>query len=198
MGYVLLVPAGEGEPGSEIRIGRKGLADGLGFFEGREGFEGEGFPSLNARQNFDAGGMKGNEVGVGAVVVAMVFGAVVERRAVGSEGDGDQDLARGKFGCGIASEFDGTEQSSVGTFWSEADFGVAHPRDLIAGGLDAVGARFNVGVMNGGDFFGRVFENMRGPEGAVDIRAQVLEFRGQAAIEDVDAVQECLALAILS
>ena len=120
----------------------------------------------------------------------MVFGAVVERRAVRSERGGDEDAAAGNCGCGFAGERDGTEESGVGTFGSEADFGVAHARNLVARGLDAVGARFDVGAMHGDDFFGRVFENVRGPEGAVDVCAEVFEFRGHAAIEDVDSAKE--------
>ena len=40
------------------------------------------------------------------------------------------------------------------------------------------------------DFFGLVFENMGGPERPVDACAQVFEFRGQAAVDDVDTTQK--------
>ena len=44
--------------------------------------------------------------------------------------------------------------------------------------------------MHSDTFFGRVFEDMRGPERAVDIGAEVFEFRGHATVEDVDSAKE--------
>ena len=46
--------------------------------------------------------------------------------------------------------------------------------------------------MDGDDFFWCVFEDMRRPEGAVDVGAEVLEFGGHAAIEDADVLEDCL------
>jgi hypothetical protein len=44
--------------------------------------------------------------------------------------------------------------------------------------------------MHGGDFFRLVFEDVSRPERAVDARTEIFEFRGQAAIEDVNAAKD--------
>ena len=93
------------------------------------------------------------------------------------------DFAGGEFGGGFAGEVHGLEQCGVGPFGSDPDFGVTHAGDLITCGLDAIGSGFDVAAMDGGDCFGCVVENMRGPERAVDVCAQMLEFGGHAAVE---------------
>ena len=123
----------------------------------------------------------------------MVLGAIVEGCAVGAERSGDEDAAIGIRRSCLTSEGDGTEQGGIGARGIEADFGVAHARDLIAGGLDDVGASFDVGAMDSDDLLRGLFEDVCGPERTVDIGAEVFEFGGHAAVEDVDAAQNVAA-----
>ena len=61
VGDVLLVAAGEGEPGGEFRMSREGLADGLGFGERGKRFEGEEVRRFSGRRrgkDIDALAMK--------------------------------------------------------------------------------------------------------------------------------------------
>ena len=55
-------------------------------------------------KDLDSITMEFDEVGEGAGVVAVVFGAVVKCCAVGSEGRSDEDAAAGKCGCGFAGQ----------------------------------------------------------------------------------------------
>jgi hypothetical protein len=82
------------------------------------------------------------------------------------------------------------KQSGVGTSGVEADLCVSHAGDLVAGGFDDVGPGFDVGAMDGEDFFGGILEDVRGPERTVDVSTQVLEFGGQAAIKDMGTMEE--------
>ena len=91
----------------------------------------------------------------------------------------------GKSDAAQASQRDRVEQCGICARGIEADFCVAHARDLVAGGFDDVGAGLDVSAMYGYDFFGRIFENVRGPERAVDIGAEEFELGGHAAVEDV-------------
>lgn len=136
--------------------------------------------------------MEVDEVVVCAVVVAVIFGAIVEGGAVGSEGHSDEGRLVNEFGGGGAGERNGMEKSYVGALRGKAHLGVTHARDLIAGGLNAVSAGPEVGAVDGEDFVGRVFEYLRGPERAVDIRAHVLKLGGHASVENADAVKDRL------
>ena len=85
VGDVLLIAAGEREPGGEFRMRSESLADGFGFRERRQRFEGEkvrGFSPSCVRQDLNPISMELDEIGEGAGVVAVVFGTIVECRSV--------------------------------------------------------------------------------------------------------------------
>ena len=134
--------------------------------------------------------MEFNQIIEGAGVVAVVFGAVVKGRAVGSERCGDDDTAAAKCGDGFTSQRDRSKQRSVGAGGIEAGFGIAHARNLVARSFNDVSACFNVGAMHCDDLFGRIFKDVGGPERAIDVGAEVIELRGHAAIENVGAATE--------
>ena len=48
--------------------------------------------------------------------------------------------------------------------------------------------------MHGEQNLGLVLEHVRRPQRAVDARAAILELRGQAAVDNVDTAQDCIAL----
>ena len=58
---------------------------------------------------------------------------------------------------GFASKRNRAKKSSIRTRYLQTSFSVAHARDLVTGGLDDVGAGFNVGAMHGYDLFWRFF-----------------------------------------
>ncbi len=194
VGCVTAVRAGEGEPRRQVGPGGESFADGLRLLERGQGFKGQQVGGLRAGcrgEDRDALAVELDQGGVGAVVVAVVFGAVMEGCSVRAEGCGDEDAAGGVFGSGLAGESDGAQQGSVGPFGGESDLGIAHAGDLVAGGEDAVGSGFDVGAMDGDDLGGFVFKDVGGPERAIDVRAEVFELRREAAVEYVDAIEEC-------
>jgi hypothetical protein len=191
--HMLTVSTGEREPGGEFGMGCERLSDGFGFAERGQSFEGEkvrGFRGRRGGEDIDALSMKFDQVIEGAGVVAVVFGAVMECCAVGSERCGDEDTAIGIRCYGLAGERNRAKESSISAPWIEAYFNVAHARDLVTGSFDDVGAGFDVGTMDGDDLFRRRFEDVRGPEGAVDVRAEILEFGGHAAVEDANGAKK--------
>ena len=85
---VLLIAAGECEPGREFGVGRERLADGLGFSKRGQRFKGQeigNFFSVCVRKGRDALTMEGDQIIKGAVVVAVILGAVVQHGAIGTE-----------------------------------------------------------------------------------------------------------------
>src|SRR6266568_2637769 len=110
--YELLVAAGKGEPRRQVGPWSKSLGDGFRFSERRQSFKGEqvgDLSSLCASQHFNSTSMKVDKIGVAACVVAVIFGAVVQRCSVGTERCGyeeatiqpsDGDLRLGTPACG--------------------------------------------------------------------------------------------------
>ena len=99
----------------------------------------------------------------------------------------------GKSGSGLVGQFYRAQKCGVSACWIEADFGISHARDLVARGLDALGAGFDVGAMHRNDLFRCVFENVGRPEGAVDVGPEIFEFRGHAAVENMDVAENRIA-----
>jgi hypothetical protein len=196
MSNVLAIGTGEGEPRGEFRMRREGLADGFGFGERWQRFKCEqigDFSSLRFRESLNSLGMEFDEIVEGTGLVAVVFGAVVECCAVGTERSGNDDASIRKGLRGFAGECDGAKECGVGTVGGETDLGIAHARNLVACCFDDVGAGFDIGAMNSDNFLGSVFEDVGGPERDVDVGSEIFEFGGHAAVEDVDAVEEGFA-----
>ena len=193
--HVLVVAAGKREPGCEFGMGRERLADRFGFGERRQCFEGKevcGFGWRRGGEHVNACAVEFDEIVEGAGVVAVIFRAVMERCAVGAEGCSDKDAALGIESCGLAGECYGTEERGVRTRWIEADFGVAHARQLIACGFDDVCSGLDVGAMHRDDFLRCIFKHVCGPQRTFDVGAEILKFGGHAAVEDVKPIQERL------
>src|SRR6185437_2556562 len=123
------VTAGEADPDWDLGPWNKSFCNGACFIERGYGFEGEEIGSLrfgSAGEDLDALAMEAYEIVVGAVVIAVVLGALVESRAVRAQRGGNEDAARGEFRGSGASDSDGVEQSRVGAFRREAALGIAH------------------------------------------------------------------------
>jgi hypothetical protein len=93
---VLVVATGEGEPGGEFGVRRKRLANGFSLGQRWECFEGEKVWRLQRRcggEDTDAVAMELTEVFESADVIAVIFRAVVEGCAIGSERCGNKDAA---------------------------------------------------------------------------------------------------------
>jgi len=131
-----------------------------------------------------------NKVVEGAVVLAVVFGAIVERCTVWAERCSDDDTAVRIVCDSLPGKRYGAQKSGIGAGGIDANLGVTHAGDLIAGRFDDVRTGLDVGAMDGNDFWGCIFEDVRGPEGAVDVGAEILEFGGHASIEDVEALKK--------
>jgi hypothetical protein len=197
VGYVFPVWTSEGKPRGEFRVWSECLADGFCFSERWECFEGEnirGLRWLRCGKHIDTLAMELDEIGEGAGVIAVIFGAVVESCAVWTEGSGDEDALVRKCGYDLAGERNCAEQGSISAGWIEGDFCIAHARNLVASGFDDVGSGLDVGAMDGCDFFRRFFEDMGGPQRAVDVGAEVFEFRGHATVEDPGVGKESVAV----
>lgn len=193
VGDVLGIAAGEADPDGKFGPGGEGFGDGVRFIERRDGFEGQeigGLRSVGMGEDFDALAMEADEIGVGAVVIAVVFGAVVECCAVRAERGGDEDAAGGEFGDGGAGDGDGFEKCGVGVLGRKAALGVAHARDLVAAGGNALSSGGDESAMDGGDFIGLVFKDVGGPQRTVDAGAEEFEFGGEAAVDDAHTVED--------
>ena len=177
-------------------MGRECLANGLCLCERRQCFEGEDvgrFLPARIREYVDSVGMELDEIGEGAGVVAVIFGAIVESCTIGAERCCDDDAAIGECGCSFASQRDRVEQCGIGTRGIEADFSVSHARDLVAGGFDDVCAGLDVGAMYGYDFFGRSSRTCADQSGPLILAPRIFEFGGHAAVEDVGVTEDCIA-----
>jgi hypothetical protein len=162
-----------------------------------EGFESQQVGPLGAgraSKNLDPPAVELDQFRVGEGVVAVVFGAVVQSRSIGSERCCDNDPAARKCNCRLASQRHRSQQRGIGSLRREADLGIADAGNLVAGGLDALRACLDVGAVDGNDFLRRFFQHVSRPERAIDARSQVFELRGQAAIEHMNAIQDRTAL----
>lgn len=187
------IAAGEADPDRDLGPGGKGFRDGACFVKRGNGFETKqigGFRIGDAGEDLDALAVEAYEITVGAVVVAVVLGAIMESRAIRAQRGGDENAARGKFRGGGAGDGDGVDQGGVGAFWREAALGIALARNLVAASGDALSAGGNIGAMHGGNFFGLIFEDVGGPERAIDAGAEIFEFGSEAAIDDTDAAED--------
>src|SRR5215472_10407015 len=192
MGDTLLITAGEREPRCEFLMRCKRLANGFDLGKRGQRFESKQVRSFGRRcdsKHINAFAMELHQFGAGAVVVAVILGAIVKCGAIGAEGCSDKDTANGIEGSGLARKSDGAEQSCVSASWIETNLRVAHARNLIAGGFDDAGAGLDVGAMHRNNLLGCVFEHMRGPQRAVDVCAEILELGGHAAVEYVNTLK---------
>src|SRR5579872_2670754 len=173
--YIPRVATSETKPRGEVGPCRKGLADGTCFRQGWECFESQHLLTIQSGQNFDSFAMECDKLFARAVVVAMVFRAVVQSGAIGAEGDSDQNPPAGEGRDGSAREGYGVQQRYVGALRSESAFDVAHARNLIAGGLDALCSGCDVGGVNGENLFRRVFKHVSRPKRTVDTRTEIFK-----------------------
>jgi hypothetical protein len=67
------------------------------------------------------------------------------------------------------------------------DLGVGLGGDLVAGGEDAVGSGGEVAFMDGFDLPGLFAQDVRRPERAGEVAAELFQFGGHASVEDADA-----------
>lgn len=139
----------------------KGAQNGQGFFERRDGFEGDEIDA-GIGENGKALGVEDDQVVEADRVEAVVFRSVVEGRAVGAERGCDPDAAgtfEGIEGAGLLGDLDRVKEggggSTGGVNWFGSrrlgEFAVAERGDLVACGRNAVGSGAEIVKMNGGN-----------------------------------------------
>ena len=128
----------------------------------------------------------------GARVVAMKLRAIREGRAKWTDGCGDQGVVfgrRAEVDAGLLCNRDGTTESGFGVGGGDASVFESGEGDLITGGDEALGADFEVGVVDAGNLLGVIEENAGGPEGVVNVATIAREFRAEAAVKQEGRVK---------
>ncbi len=197
VGNVFLVAARKAEPSLEFGPQRQRLAHRASFFERRKSLKSEKIRGLRARgsrEHLDALAMEADQIVVGAVVVAVILAAVVQRRAIRPQRAGDENMPAGKLRNHRPRQLDGSQQRRIGALGWKSHLGIAHPRNLVTACGNALRARFDVGAMHGEQLFRLVLKDVRRPQRTVDPRTRIFELRGQAAVDDMNATQKCVAL----
>src|SRR5271170_425256 len=136
MGDAVLVPAGKAYPGSNLPMVPKGSDDGTCLFERGNGLEGDQV-GVGFGEDGKPAGVEGDQLTEGEIVVAVIFGAIVQGRSVGAKRGGDQDFAGGLLVLALAGflgETDGLAQAGGGVFGRETDFCISLSGNLVASG----------------------------------------------------------------
>src|ERR1700744_2652279 len=128
-----------------------------------------------------------------ALVIAVVFSAIVERRAVGPERGCNQHFFFRKFCACLCGNVDGAQESLVSALGGKTIFGIPFPGDLVARSEQKIRTGLKISAMHGSDLFRRIFEDMRGPERTGDIGAEEFKLGGHSAIKHSSVIERNLA-----